>query len=198
MTICGCGTTGGCNCFIIGDPSRTMFVSGQGTLKSPLTFAALQMPYTRPTAKATRSTTQSITTGVLTAVSFDAETFDTDNMVDTAGFPTRITINTPGVYYMGGTVPWTATGDQPYRLGIRRNGGLTMEVYDDVVIAASGISPISHCLSDLYVCLVGEYFELMVLQSTGGSVTIDPTATLTGSGGTTPIAFFAMYMGRAG
>lgn len=195
MTTCGCGKTGSCSCFIVSDPAGTMTVSGDASLESPLMFTTDSPGYIRPAAKSTRTTTQSINTGILTTVSFDTEVFDLDNMINIGGFPTRITIVTPGIYYVGGTVPWTSVGNQVYRVYIRRNG-LVLEVYDDILIP-DNISPISHALSDLYSCVAGDYFELVVLQNTGGPVTIDPTATLVGSGAPTPVALFALYMGKA-
>lgn len=72
---------------------------------------------------------------------------------------------------------------------------MTIEDYDDLVIFTS-VSPIAHSIAGMYNCLVTDYFELIATQSTGGAINLDPTATLTGSGATTPIAFFAMYMGK--
>lgn len=195
MTTCGCSTNGGCNCTLTQDPTGTLTYSGEGSRSDPYVFHAPNMPYSRPVSKAVRTTTQSIASGTPTAVIFTAETFDTDNMINIGLQPTRITIVTTGIYSIGGTVPWTAVNDQPYRLGLKRNGSLLFEDYDDVVIFTS-VSPISHSMSGMYSCLVGDYFELVVLQSTGGAINLDPTATLTGSGATTPIAFWAMYMGK--
>lgn len=193
MATCGCAN-GSCNCTITQDPLGTLTYSGSGSRSDPYIFHAPNMPYSRPVSKAVRTTTQSITSGVATAVSFTAETFDTDNMINIGGQPTRITISTAGIYYIGGTVPWTSVNDQDYRLSIRRNG-VTIEDYEDLVIFTS-VSPVAHSIAGMYSCLVSDYFELIATQGTGGAINLDPTATLTGSGATTPISFFAMYMGK--
>jgi hypothetical protein len=45
-----------------------------------------------------KGTSQPIDTGVYTALTFDTETFDTDNMHDNTTNPTRLTVNTAGLY----------------------------------------------------------------------------------------------------
>ena len=56
-------------------------------------------------------TTQTIPNSSMTDVTFDVEVFDTDGMFDPAT-PTRLTIQTPGVYLVTGSVRWAenATG----------------------------------------------------------------------------------------
>ena len=62
-----------------------------------------------PATRIRRTTNQSIAASTETIISFDAERYDTDNMW-VVGTPTRITMNTAGLYDIKATVAFSAGG----------------------------------------------------------------------------------------
>ena len=59
-----------------------------------------------PAARVTRSTAQTITTGVVTSLDFNTEEYDTASIHE-AATPARLTAPIPGIYSVTVEVPWT-------------------------------------------------------------------------------------------
>lgn len=176
---------GDCGCQIINDPRGTTTVTGAGSSADPFQITATNMPYTRPAGRSTRSTTQSISQNTLTAVSMNTETFDTDNMIDIAGNPTRLTISTSGIYVITGGVQWArstglADGIVWHEISLRRNGSTVelVEGFGDFVISAQSI-PIMMSISGMFNCIAGDYWELLCQYSSTqvlATLNLDPSA----------------------
>src|ERR1044072_7417202 len=61
------------------------------------------------------------TTSTPAAISFNSERFDNDTMHSSSTDPTRITINTDGVYVIGGNVEWQGDSGR-LQVNIKLNG----------------------------------------------------------------------------
>lgn len=164
MAACACGANE-CNCYFELPTDASILFRGSGSTDDPYIMSALNPGYIRPTGRSSSSVQQnSIASGVDTAVIMNTEEFDTNNMVDIAGFPTRITIQTEGYYLIGGQVNYQATAGPtiPAYLKIRRNG-TTIEAQDSYSDKATGSNVVIYISSSCCVsCSIGDYFELVV------------------------------------
>lgn len=126
---------------------------------------------------------QSVATNTDTAVSFNAETFDTDNMHDNTTNPSRITINTAGLYLVQGTVIFSSHTSSTFReCYILLNG---TDAIGDCTIP-SVVSQITTLnVSAIYRLEQNDYLELRVAQQS--------TATL--NVGSSPSNFSAVRLG---
>lgn len=103
--------------------------------------------------------------------SWDTEDFDSDNLHSTT-LQNRLTIQTAGKYFVGGTVPWAATGGasgNQKRVHLYHYRGGQTEV---VRVQERGIAGESNILTveTIYDCLPGDYFQMEVFQDTAGAV----------------------------
>lgn len=126
-----------------------------------------------------RTTTQSISSGAWTAISFDSERFDTDSMHESVTHPTRITFNTAGKWMVAGNYQIAANGTGTRWIAIYPNGSST-------ALAQFGPNPGTASFdARMNVALihdfaVNDYIELQVYQDSGGNLNIKPKS---GSGG---------------
>jgi hypothetical protein len=118
--------------------------------------------------------TQTLTTGVLTAVTFGSEQFDTANMW-VSGSPTRLTIPAAGAYLVTAKALFQANATGQRRAAIRRNGS---ESFATIGVNATGGSELTELsCSDTIRCDIGDYLELTMTQSSGGNLDVfNPTA----------------------
>lgn len=176
MATCGCQGSP-CNCSLEIAQDASVIYHGSGTLSDPYVMSALNPGYVRPAGRSSSSVNQTgNTSAVDTAAIMNTEEFDTNNMIDIAGFPTRITINTAGYYLIGGQVQFLATFlTTPNYCKIRRNG-VTIESTDSETdrLVSSLVFVNTQCAVS---CAVGDYFELIFNQDTagGGSYNVNST-----------------------
>lgn len=118
--------------------------------------------------------TQTLTTGVTTAVIFGTLQFDTANMW-VSGSPTRLTCPAAGAYLVTAKVLFQANATGQRRAAIRRNGS---EDFATLNINATGGSELTELApSDTIRCIAGDYLELTMKQSSGGNLDVfNPTA----------------------
>lgn len=117
-------------------------------------------------ASVSRNTTQAINTATWTALSFNTEDEDTDNIWG-IGAPGRLTIVTPGFYTWGCSVTFeaNATGDRGIRTYI--NGA----VYKNGLIVAASTGLVTSLTEHGGKHLtVGDYLNFYVYQSSGGAL----------------------------
>jgi hypothetical protein len=142
-----------------------------------------------PACKVFRSAVQLITNTTWTAITFDNESYDTDNMHSNTITPTRITVNTPGLYLLTANVLFaaSATGNRLY--GFRKN---TLSPTDPTEGFNGGAGAAGNetggTLSQIVKAVASDYFEVMVWQSSGGSLN---TTNIDGS-----LTFTATWIGR--
>jgi hypothetical protein len=102
------------------------------------------------------------------AESFDGtEAFDTDSMHDPSSNPSRITINTAGVYLITGNVLWQLNTNGSRQLWIRLNGS-TYIAGNDARCDASYDMP--QVVTTLYEFAANDYVELVLRQDSNVSL----------------------------
>lgn len=141
--------------------TAAMLEAGVG---DPLTF--LMNP---PGATVHRGAAQSIPNNTPTAIAFDTEDIDIDAMHSASG--TRLTINTPGTYFVSGMIPYdpNATGQREARLV--KNGTGSAVPGARTIIPASGSFTVTAVLPSIELPLiVGDFLELVANQTSGGAL----------------------------
>jgi len=119
-----------------------------------------------PSCRLTHSTTQTLTSGVEMTPTFDTELHDTDSMHSTVTNPTRITINTDGVYI----VTWgliTAAGDTDWTVFYsycRRNGSTSVGTGSMIGTMTNGSFGLHSGGSTSMKLTAGDYLELRANQ----------------------------------
>ena len=113
---------------------------------------------------------QSINNTTMTAVQFDAESFDTDTMHDNSTNNTRITFTTAGVYYIHAEIGYQNNSTGVRRITIKVND--TTHLCDVSVSAANGIETYLG-VSCLYSASASDYVEAMAYQSSGGALNVE-------------------------
>jgi hypothetical protein len=125
-----------------------------------------------PACRATRGSTQSLTTATPTAIALDQERFDNAAMHDTVTNNTRITVPTGGggKYIIGAELEYNnnSTGVRDIRL---RTGGATLVA--SISQAAVNVAD-SHRMGAVQVQALSaaEYVECLGYQTSGGNLTV--------------------------
>lgn len=121
-------------------------------------------------AKVTKSTTQSITTSVATAVSFNTETYDTESYHDNVTNNTRFTMPRTGYYLWTYQQNWNGGfGGSNTRIiaNLYKNGSIDHEIFDGAT-AVTG-EP-SFTWSDVIRLSTNDYLEVDAFQASGGTL----------------------------
>jgi len=116
-------------------------------------------------AKVTKTTDQSIPNNVLTMVTWDSESYDTDNMHDTVINNSRITFNTAGKYSILAQSEWGINSGGFRFMDIMKNGVDSIARVRDLADNAA-----EHNLAFVGEFEVGDYIELQVFQDSGGNL----------------------------
>lgn len=115
-----------------------------------------------------QNTTQTIATATWTAVAFDTEFWDTDNMHSTTSNTSRVTATTAGMYLVNGALSWTApAAGQILRAAIRQNGASFLPT----IMTTEGVNNQVN-VSVTAQMNAGDYLELMAYQSTGANLAL--------------------------
>lgn len=106
-------------------------------------------------------------------LTFDTELFDTDSMHSTVTNTDRITINTPGKYAIWGNVQWEINTAGRRNIALRLNG----DGVNELAVTELGADPITtavvvQTVSTIYDLAAGDYLQLKVLQTSGGSLDV--------------------------
>jgi hypothetical protein len=148
----------------VGDP---LYKFSDGAWELLPRMGAQTVPY----AKVRRSSNQTINNTTQTTLNWDVEDVDTNSMHDNATNNSRITINTPGVYFIQAQLEWSASGSGGLGAYIVANGS-TFLANDE-----RGTNPISGDMHTQFVTTTarlaaGDYIEIQVWQNSGGSRSI--------------------------
>lgn len=181
-TNCNC-----CSCIVQADYG-TSLITGTGSQSDPFQVNQVDPGWVRPMVRATRATNQSIPNNVDTPVSFSSTIFDTDTMWNIAN-PTRLTINTGGLYLLGvtGIMDPNATGIREY--SFRVNGLTTIDFTDKT-------QPSPTYFSHVYPWPLqsSDYIEIMIRQTSG--VALNLLHLGVGGGLLDACFFWACYLGK--
>lgn len=115
-------------------------------------------------------TLQSIPNNTYTAIQFATETLDTDAYWS-VGVPTRIIAPYRGVYLVTFYGGWDTNLTGYRTITIRKNGSTTDE-FGQIFAPVSGVSAIHEFATILYMN-ASEYFEVLVMQTSGGSLNVN-------------------------
>jgi hypothetical protein len=118
----------------------------------------------------TRAASQSIPNNTITAISFDTEREDPDDMHESVTNPTRVTIADAGYYEFGGSVEFAQNATGVRALHLRVNGSVLWAV-SGVVNAGSGSAVQLNMNSKLNLA-ASDYSELTVYQNSGGALNV--------------------------
>ncbi len=121
--------------------------------------------------RARRTTTQSITSGSNDAITFDLQDFDSDSMWEGVVNPSRITINTAGVYLVMATAQM-----QAHATG---NRAIWIQLNDTDILCITWQSPaVSQewraTVSTIFALAVTDFIKLRVYQNSGVNLTVNP------------------------
>ena len=151
--------------------------SGGGTPISAARLAVLEEGILdvsqAPAVRVFHNTTQSITSGVATALAFNSERFDqaggsSSTQHDTVTNNSRLTAVYAGVYAIGANVQW-ASSPTTAAIQLRVNG--------TTIIAQSQVQTDYRYMNvnTLYSFAVNDYVEVLVTQTSGGALNVSST-----------------------
>lgn len=120
-------------------------------------------------ARARRSSTQSIPDNTITAVSFTNEVHDTGDDNWSIGSPTRLTAQRDGVYIIVGNIRWATNVTGRRFVQIILNG---TTVIGRVEFQSGPTGRADMCVSAIYDLSSSDYVELEAFQNSGGALDI--------------------------
>lgn len=123
----------------------------------------------KPRASVYRTASQSITNNTLTAVANDTLDYQSEGLWNSATNPSRLTCITAGLYLVNTWATFTATGAGSRQIYIYKNG---VTYYAPIKITdqfAIGAPIVTSAQVDMDA---GDYVESIVLQDSGGALTI--------------------------
>lgn len=123
-------------------------------------------------ARCYRTTGQSIPNGTSTAIAFNLERYDTDDIHDNATNPSRLVCKTAGKYIIGGHLTFSGNTAGLREIRIRRNGSTLIAVHREGGVNSSGPTH-SLSVSTIFNLAVSDYVELEAFQSSGSSLSIE-------------------------
>lgn len=128
-------------------------------------------------ARVFNNTFTTITSAVVTPLTFNSERYDVGGCHSTVSNTGRLTVPTGkgGVYHIGGCVQFASNGTGERILDIRLNGTTFIARQRDTVNTAT-----THTLnvSTDYLLAAGDFVELVVFQNTGGALNVDSQVSL--------------------
>jgi hypothetical protein len=156
--------------------------SGGGT---PINAAKLNLiddgilnAHKQPAVRAYHNTTQSLTSGVATALALNSERFDqaggsASAMHDNSTNNSRLTCLYAGIYQIDGCVEFASNATGARRIWIKLNN--TTFIDSALIVTGSGDT---HTLkvSCAYALAVNDYVELLASQTSGGALNVLSTA----------------------
>lgn len=134
-----------------------------------------------PACRVYRTTTQSINNNTLTAVTFDAERFDTDTMHSTVTNTGRITFTTAGIYVVSFSGGLAAASDYTLvEMMIRKNGSSILANSTMGTWANATDGP-QCATTTIYKFAAADYVEALVFHVNSGAAARNLTASGTGA-----------------
>lgn len=121
-----------------------------------------------------RSTNQSISTGAITAITFDSETEDSFNFHSTVSNTDRLTVPTGygGHCELAGFVEFDPNATGMRQAAVRKNGSTWIGGFSINATAGGNYTRITVATPNVS-CADGDYFQLIVFQDSGGSLNVN-------------------------
>jgi len=136
----------------------------------PLWNLAAPGVVSQPGARVYRTTNQTIPNVTSTAILFDAERFDTENIHDTATNTDRLTCRTPGKYLIIGQVEWAVVTAGERLVWIESNGSVAQGRVR--ALAGGNTTQPTQIASTILDLQVGDYVRLLVYQDSGAGLNV--------------------------
>lgn len=137
--------------------------------------AAIKGIQNPPRCYAYQGAAQTLTTGVLTAVTMDGEITDTDGMHSTVTNNSRLTIVTAGRYRVFSQVAFVSNATGYRTVTLRKNG---TDVAFTRANAVNGIAHIQQTYNEI-LCVAGDYLETAAQQTSGGNLNLTAASNAT-------------------
>jgi hypothetical protein len=125
--------------------------------------------------KAYHSAVQSINNATLTVLAFDSEEYDVGNLHDTVTNNSRITIPTGGdvgLWILVAGVYWAANATGARIVQILKNGTTVVARNQIQAVNSALDDTVQQAIATLDSLTVGDYFEVRVLQRSGGALNV--------------------------
>ena len=129
-----------------------------------------------PCCRVYNSGVQSIDHNTLTALTFDSERFDTDNIHSTVANTSRLTCGTAGTYQITGNTQFDNSAAGQWRTTSILLNGATL--IGGVSTHRDATSQTRMIATTLYKLAVGDYVELVMYQDTGGALNSEVVANI--------------------
>lgn len=117
-----------------------------------------------PRSRVYHNIAQTIPNNTVTALAFNAERFDTDNMHDPVTNNSFITCKTAGTYLLGATIQWAVNTTGTRQVSLRLNGTI---IIASQRTGAFAVDDVHQSLSTVYTLAVNDYIEVVVRQTSG-------------------------------
>jgi hypothetical protein len=127
----------------------------------------LEFLYGPPAARVYNSANISISHSATTALTFDSERYDTDDLHSTSSNTGRLTAPVDGKYLITGHIRWDSSGYGERQLVIKANGTYIARTNADSTSNAEQMS-----VATVYELSAGDYVTLGVFQSSGGALNV--------------------------
>lgn len=114
---------------------------------------------------------QSIPNNVATALTFTAESFDTNGMHDNVVNNSRLTVTIAGKYIIQGQITFNTSSGGAKRVEIRKNGTTVVATFKERIDDGTDTPELSIIqVHDLEEFIVGDFVELLAFQDSGGPI----------------------------
>jgi hypothetical protein len=133
----------------------------------------LNYVYATPICVLSNSAVQSIANATITAVTFDTEGIDTDNMHSTVTNTSRMTAVTAGWYSVSGTLPYQANATGSRWMAFQVNGSASSRLGFSQILSTGGASDTALSSTALVFLNVGDYVEMVTNQNSTVALNID-------------------------
>lgn len=122
--------------------------------------------------RVTHSAVQATASGTVTALTFDTEAYDNNNLHSTSVNPGRLTAQVAGLYRITGQAAFDNTGTGTIRSFQLRVNGTTMIAIQSYPPITGGVFATAGVVTSDYQLAATDYVEFRVLQDSGGSLNI--------------------------
>jgi hypothetical protein len=126
--------------------------------------------------RVSRNAVQAIAHAAFVPVSFNTEIYDNNAMHDNGVNPTRITINVPGIYSVGGNIEMQSGNDYVRVILVIRVNGATAIAFNQTPGVALNVTQ-KYAISCDWQFSAGDYIELQVFHTNGAALPRNVLAT---------------------